>query len=270
LRVFIPVSLAGFLVWFFGENLLFARLFSYFQRPTGFQELLRANAAHYFLQITNVAVSSGALILFLNRRKGVALGAAGLTLMFQGLLDFALLAAMSLVAMYLGLNSPLRVMAPYAAVVLAAGLTIALGFRWWKPTWRPMRWLYERPAFSTFHAARLSHYVSLSLIRVPIFLVEGFVLYGELHSFHVQIPLVQAVLFSPVALLVGSLPLAPVGLGTLQLVFVKGLAGFAPESDLLAAALAISFINLVWRVPLGMVSYGSLASPNTVHLSVQT
>jgi uncharacterized membrane protein YbhN (UPF0104 family) len=257
--LFVPVSFAGFLMWFFGETLLFARLFSYFHKPTRFRELLSANAAQYFLQLANVAVASAALIVFLNRRKGVSWSTAGLTLMFQGLLDFALLAALSLLAVCLGLNSPLTLAAPFAAAVLAAGTLVALSLRWWRPKLRAAKWLYELPSLSTFRAARLSHYLRLSLIRVPIFLAEGLVLYGQLRSFHINISFVQATLFSPVALLVGSLPLAPAGLGTTQLVFVKGLARFAPGSDLLAASLAISFISLLWRLPLALVVVRSVA-----------
>jgi uncharacterized membrane protein YbhN (UPF0104 family) len=116
--------------------------------------------------------------------------------------------------------------------------------------------VYERPALNSFRSARPEHYAKLVGIRLAMFVADGLILFGELRSFHVHISLYQGLLFSPVALLVGSLPLAPVGLGTLQFAMVKGLAGFAAPSDLLAAALAISFINLVWRVPLGVLSAG--------------
>jgi uncharacterized membrane protein YbhN (UPF0104 family) len=259
LKVFIPASLAGFLVWFFGENLLFARLFSYFHRRTGFRELLPANAAYYFLQLANLALANGALLLFLNRRKSVPWSAGGFTLLFQGLLDATLLAAMTLAAVLLGLESPLRVIAPYAAVVMFAGLATAGWFLWWRPRSRAARWVYERPALSSFRSARPSHYARLAGIRVAIFVADGFILFAELRSFHVRLSLYQGLLFAPVSLLVGSLPLAPVGLGTLQFVMVRGLSEFAARSDLLAAALAISFINLIWRIPLGLLSVGSVA-----------
>jgi len=254
--LFVGVSLLGFAIWFVGETVLFAPLFSYFHRHTGFRELLPANAAFYFLQVTNLAVASSALLLFLKRHKGVAWSAGGMTLLLHGLLDAILLAAMSLAAIVLGLKSPLRIAAPYAAVVLAAGLAIAGFFLCWRPDAGVARWLYERPALGSFRAARLEHYAKLAALRLPIFAAEGLILYGQLHAFHVHRSMLQTVLFSPVALLIGSLPLAPVGLGTLQLVFVKGLAGCAMRSDLLAAALAISGVKLVWRAALGMTTLG--------------
>lgn len=256
LKFFIPISLAGFLIWFFGENLLYARLFSYFHKRTGFRELLPANAAFFFLQLLNLAVANCALLFFLKRRKHVPWSAGGFTLIFLGLLDVTLLAAMALTAIMLGLNSPLRSIAPYAAVVMLAGVGIAGWFLWCRPRSRAARWVYERPALSSFRSARPAHYAKLVGIRLAMFVADGFILFGELRSFHVHLSLYQGLLFSPIALLVGSLPLAPVGLGTLQFAMVKGLAGFAAPSDLLAAALAISFINLVWRAPLGVLSVG--------------
>lgn len=253
LELFLPVSLGGFLVWFFGESLLFARLFSYFHERTTFREVIPANAAHYFLQLTNVAVASGALLIFLNRRKSVPWTAAGFTLLFQGFLDAILLAVMTLTAVFLGLDSPLRVLAPCAALIFLVGVAIAAYFLCWKePHYGTARWLQEPSALMSFRAARLFHYWNLTLIRAPIFIADGFCLYGELRSFHVRLSLFQALLFSPVSLLVGSLPLAPLGLGTVQVVFVKGLGGFAPSSDLLATAFAISVAGLVWRILLGL------------------
>lgn len=259
LKLFIPVSLAGFLIWFFGENLLYARLFTYFHERTGFRELLPASAAFFFLQLLNLAVANCALLFFLKRRKHVSWSAGGFTLVFLGLLDVTLLAMMALAAIALGLDSPLRVIAPYAAVVMSVGIATAAWFLWWRPVSKWARWIYERPALSSFRSARPLHYARLTGIRLVIFLADGFILFGELRSFHVHISLYQGLLFAPVSLLVGSLPLAPVGLGTLQFAVVKGLAGFAARSDLLAAALAISFINLVWRIPLGMLSVRSMS-----------
>ena len=259
LALFIPISLIGFLVWFFGESLLFSCLFTYFHKRTKFLEIIPANAAYYFLQLINLAVANGALLFFLNRRKGASWSVAGFILLFQGFLDVMLLAAMTLMAILLGLDSPLRMAAPYAAATLLAGLILSACFLRRRPETGFTRWVYERPALRGFRAARLSHYVKLTLIRAPIFLIEGFVLYGELRSFHIRLSLFQTLLFSPVALLVGSLPLAPVGLGTLQLVLVKGLEGFAPRAVLLTAGLAISGANLLWRLPLGLLSADFLA-----------
>ena len=98
LRVFIPACAGSFSIWFIGETFLFASLFSYFHTRTSFREMLPASAAQYFLQLVNTAVAGSALVMFMNRRKGVPWLAGGCTLIFQALLDFEIMAAMALVA----------------------------------------------------------------------------------------------------------------------------------------------------------------------------
>jgi hypothetical protein len=101
LWVFLPASLGSFTVFFGGETLLFACLFSYFHTRITFREMLPANAAQYFLQLVNSAVGGTALVMFMNRRKGVPWLAGGCTLIFQALLDFQIMAAMALIAVML-------------------------------------------------------------------------------------------------------------------------------------------------------------------------
>jgi hypothetical protein len=84
---FVPTTLLSFCIWFFGENLLFTRMFSHFHARTGYTELLPATAAAYFLRLINTLVSDCALILFLHRRKDVPWLAAGVTFLFLGFID---------------------------------------------------------------------------------------------------------------------------------------------------------------------------------------
>jgi uncharacterized membrane protein YbhN (UPF0104 family) len=95
---FVPTTLVSFCIWFFGENLLFTRLFSHFHAQTGYVELLPATGAAYFLRLINALVSDGALILFLHRRKNVPWLAASVTFLFLGFIDgyvFSFLAVVS-------------------------------------------------------------------------------------------------------------------------------------------------------------------------------
>jgi len=259
LWLFIPVSLTGFLIWFVGETLLFSRLFTYFHKPTTFREMIPANAAQYFLQLVNLAVAGGALAFFLHRRKGVPWLAAGCTLLFQGLLDIALLAAMALIGAALVPSSPIRIGVPYAVGALLVLSAIAATFLWWRPTRGFGRWVYERRALISFRSAQPRHYLKLALIRAPIFAAQGFIIYGELRSFHVQVPLAQAFALMPAVLVIGGLPVTPVGLGPLQAVVVSGFSAFGSRSALLATSLAISAINLALRIPLGLGTAGAFA-----------
>jgi len=259
LWMFIPVSLGGFLIWFFSETFLFSRLFSYFHERTTYREMVVPNAAQYFLQLINLAVAGGALAFFLHRRKAVSWLAAGCTLLFQGLLDLAILAAMTLVAAILVPGSPIRIGVPYAAGALLALSAIPVTFLWWRPKRGVGRWIYERPSLISFRSAQPSHYLKLAVIRTPIFVAQGFIIYGQFLSFHIRVPLIEALALTPAVLVIGGMPLTPVGLGTLQAVVVGGFGAFASRSALLAMSLAISAVNLALRIPLGLGSAGAFA-----------
>jgi len=259
LWLFIPASLIGFLIWFVGETILFARLFTYFHKPTSFREMIPANAAQYFLELVNLAVASGALIFFLHRRKGVPWLAGGCTLLFQGLLDIAILAAMALVAAAVVPSSPIRVGVPYAVAALLALAAVAAIFLWWRPERGLGRWIYERPSLISFRLAQPRHYLKLTLIRSPIFALQGFIIYWQLLSFHIQVPLVQAFALMPAVVLIGGLPITPVGVGPFQAIVVGGFSAFGSPAALLATSLAVSGINVVLRLPLGLGAAGAFA-----------
>jgi len=179
--------------------------------------------------------------------------------LFQGLLDIALLAAMALIGAVLVPSSPIRVGVPYAVGALLVLSAIAATFLWWRPTRGLGRWLYERRSLISFRSAQPRHYLKLALIRTPIFAAQGFVIYGQLWSFHVQMPLAHAFALTPAVLAIGGLPVTPVGLGPLQAVVVGGFSAFGSRSSLLAASLAISAINMALRIPLGLGTAGAFA-----------
>jgi uncharacterized membrane protein YbhN (UPF0104 family) len=121
------------------------------------------------------------------------------------------------------------------------------------------RWLYDRPSLSSFRAARLRHYVKLSTIRAGIFVGQAFVLYFGMRAFGVHAPLPQILAFELMVLFFGGLPITPVGLGTLPVVLLTGFHAFANRTDLLAMALSISFMNVLFRVPLVLGSARTFA-----------
>jgi uncharacterized membrane protein YbhN (UPF0104 family) len=260
LWIFVPASLASFLCWFLGETLLFSHLFSYFHRRTRFLELIPANAAQYFLQVINMMVAGGALVLFLHQRKKVPWLAGGCTLLFQSFVDWFVLATMAIVAALLVPSSKVFLGLPVAAGSLVLWFAIASFWMIGNPRLQFGKWVYTRPSMVSFRQARPEHYLKLILIRTPIFGFQGFVLYAQLRSFHVQVPLHQVLAFTPAVLVMGGLPITPVGLGPLQAVLMTGFSAFAAKAQLLTMALSISMMNLIIRIPLGLGSAGAFAS----------
>ena len=259
LWIFIPASAGSFAIWFLGETFLFVTLFSYFHRRTSFREMLPANAAQYFLQLINTAVAGTALVVFMNRRKGVPWLAGGCTLIFQTLLDFQIMAAMALVAAVADPTSLARRFWQVPAVILV----LLLLNTWFWIRGRPAsvlgQWIYDRPSWHCFRIARPSHYLRLIGIRTAIFLAYGVMLYFQTRGFRVNVPPANVFAFLPAVLLFDGLPITPVGLGPVQAILVTGFAAYASRARLLAMALSISFMNIAFQAPLGLGSAGVFA-----------
>lgn len=259
LWLFVPASAGSFAVWFGGETLLFACLFSYFHSRTSFREMLPANAAQYFLQLVNTAVAGTALVMFMNRRKGVPWLAGGCTLIFQALLDFQIMAAMALVAAALEPDSLIRQYWYCPAVLIAALLLNTCFWMRGRPKSRLGQWFYDRPSMQAFRVAKPVHYASLGGIRLAIFLAYGVALYLQIRGFRIQIHPSQVFAVLPAILFFDGLPLTPVGLGPVQAILVTVLHSYASPARLLAMALSISFMSIAFQAPLGLGSAGAFA-----------
>jgi uncharacterized membrane protein YbhN (UPF0104 family) len=259
LWVFLPASLGSFTVFFGGETLLFACLFSYFHTRITFREMLPANAAQYFLQLVNSAVGGTALVMFMNRRKGVPWLAGGCTLIFQALLDFQIMAAMALIAVMLEPGSMIHRYWYLPAAVLVGLLLNTCFWMRGRPRSRLGRWFYDRPSMRAFRIARPGHYARLAGIRVAIFLAYGVMLYFQIRGFRVQVHPSQVFAFLPAMLFFDGFPFTPVGLGPVQALLVTGLQAYAPPARLLAMALSVSFMNIAFQAPLGLGSAGAFA-----------
>jgi uncharacterized membrane protein YbhN (UPF0104 family) len=259
LWMFVPASAGSFLVWFGGETLLFALLFSYFHTRITYREMLPANAAQYFLQLINSALAGTALVLFMNTRKGVPWLSGGCTLIFQALLDFQIMAAMALLAAILYPGSIIHRYWYYPAAVLAPLLLHTWFWMRGRPNWRMGQWYYDRPSMQSFRTAQPAHYFRLGTLRVAIFLAYGVMLYFQVRGFRVKIAPADVFAVLPAVLFFDGLPFTPVGLGPVQAILVTGLQSYASPARLLAMALSISFMTIVFQAPLGLGSAGAIA-----------
>ncbi len=260
LWLFVPSTALAFLVWFLGENFLFARMFSHFHEQTGFMEVLPATAAEYFLQAINSLLANGALLVFLRQRKRVSWLAAVFTMAFFGFLDgllFSLLVALAGLAVP---NSAFARWSPVAGVAFAVFVLIAAWWMWREPVYGFERWLRSRPSLIAFRKANPAIYAELLGIRFVFAVPQGLLLWVSLRAFGLNIPLVQMIATSPAILVSGGAPMTPAGLGPLQAVALYGLGSFAPRTKLMAALLAVSIAQLLYRLPLGLGSAGAVVS----------
>ncbi len=259
LELFITATLASFFIWFLGENLLFARMFTHFHEHTGYRELLPATAAAYFLQAINILVSNAAMVLFLRRRKGVGWLAGGFTISFFGFIDGIVFSSAILAAGFLVPSSPIRDFMPYAGAAFVFFMLVAAWWMWREPSTRFEKWLYSRPSLVSFRKANLEIYAELLTIRTAILVPQGFLFWICMHAFGLHVPLVQVLALSPLIFGVGGLGLTPAGLGFLQAVAVKAFSSLAPEAPVFAMSLSFSVAQLIYRMPLGLGSAHAFA-----------
>jgi uncharacterized membrane protein YbhN (UPF0104 family) len=225
--------------------------------------MLPATVAQYFLQSINHVAGGTALALFMRRYKGVPVLSSGCSLLFLGLVDFLVMAVSGLAAALLVPTSLLAKGWYYPAAASAGIVLFILLWLRGRPSGKILRWAYELPPLASFRSARPSHYVRLMVIRAVVFAGEAFMLYFQLHSFRVHVPLVQVLAFEPAELFLSALPITPAGLGVLQAVLIFGFHAYGSRASLLAMGLGISTMGILLRLPLGMGAAGSFAREAT-------
>jgi hypothetical protein len=254
LRWFILATVGSFLIGLLGENLFFARLFTHFHQRTGYVEMLAGTAAFYFLQTVNVLLADGALMVFLHQRKGVPWIASGFTMAYLGFIDGLLFSLLITIAGIMVPSSPVHEYLLYSAFALIFFCLIAVWWFWRRPKYRLEKWLYNHPSLLAFRQATPAIYGELLLIRFLIIAPQGPLLWACLASFHLNIPIAQVLAQTPVMLAAAAAPIAPAGLGPLQAVAVHCFGRYAPEAQVMAAMLAFSILQLLYRLPLGLGS----------------
>ncbi|HJU28807.1 MAG TPA: hypothetical protein VJ718_06535, partial [Candidatus Binataceae bacterium] len=128
-----------------------------------------------------------------------------------------------------------------------------------KPITRPEKWMYNRPSAKAFREAGLREYLTLGAIRLAMIVAQGFLYYYSIVAFAPKVPLIQTLALTPGIQAASNEPITPQGLGPLQAVIVDGLSKYAPRDRILAAALGISILALLCRLPLGLGAAGTFA-----------
>ncbi|HJU10176.1 MAG TPA: lysylphosphatidylglycerol synthase domain-containing protein, partial [Candidatus Binataceae bacterium] len=151
-------------------------------------------------------------------------------------------------------HSPLHRFLPFAAAAFGLLILIAVWWIWRRRGTRIENWLRARPSLVSFRRANLRIYLELGLIRLGIFIPQGFIFYVCMAAFHTAVPMLTVLAVTPAILAAGGLPFTPVGLGPLQAVAVHEFAHFAPASRILAVFLLFSVFLLLYRLPMGLGS----------------
>jgi len=240
-----PVLAALVMAVYLADCLAIWKTFGWFVAPLGFREVLTVRGATYLLALVNYALGQAAIVYFVKRSRGVPLvrgSAAVLLIMGTNLL---LLLFMTTAGMVLGAET----IAGLRRLMLVgyAGLALYLVLLVWKP-----RFLTKRPLFDVLLTAGVWGYLKAMAVRLPHVLTLVCFSYATLHALGVKVPVLQAVLCTPVVLLVAVLPISVQGLGPTQGAMVFFFARYAPGDSAHREAAVLAASMLAWAIALAV------------------
>jgi hypothetical protein len=220
---------------------------------TGFRQrfslIFLARGASYLLGILNYALGQGALGLYLQRSGVSTIRAAGtmLFLMIVSLGVTLFVAGLGLMAGGYPDASHFDLSPMGYGLLVGVGLYLATiclrpsflrGYQWLAPLWE----------------AGLRGHLGAAAGRLPHVLLLVLTYWGALRLWGIAVPLAQGVAMVPLVLLIGALPITPVGLGTTQAALVLLFSPYVPLPNSEAQAAAVLAFSLIYYF-LGIVAY---------------
>ena len=228
-----------------------SRVITWFNVPVTMREMAPVKAAVYLINIVNYNAGSGAVALWLKRRRGVPFLEAAASVLFINVVDAGVLVAFMAAALP-ALSPPLdRVV----AILVAAAIVVLAGhFLYWRGGFNflVLGRLRAWPIFLSFRLAPFGRYLWLAALRVPFDLLFILNFWLALRAFGIDVPVLKALAYVPVILFISVLPITVSGLGTVQAATIYLFSVYAPEAKLLAFSLVFTVALTGVRALLGL------------------
>ncbi len=209
--------------------------------------VLTARGATYLLGLLNFAVGQSGMGIYLHRAGVAPLRTVG-TLLFLFATQLGALAALTAAGVLLeaggggSLGHSLAGSLPLLAA-LAAAFALYLAVLARRPAW-----LTRREVLGPSFAAGAGGFVRATAARLPqvLLMVGGLWLGGRLWG--LSLPFGHGLVVLSAAVLISALPLAPSGLGTLELALVDLISQYAPGADAAAQRAGVLAFSLVYHL----------------------
>ena len=247
--------------WWLLESRAFAYLFTRFNAPVSWGEARSLRGVTYLATPINWNLGTAAIILHLRRSKGIGAVQSTSSMIFYQTIDLMVLSTLALAGSSALPTSPAIAQIQRAAAIADGFAIIQLAaIMASRPRWAWLQRLREVGIFSTHRQATARDLLILVAVRTCYF--SGFVLYFWLgtHAFQTSVPLLFAMAATPIILVLGSLPITPAGLGTVQAAMLYLFAPFGSEAAILAFALAYPVALICARLPIGLLFVRELAA----------
>lgn len=248
---------------------------SRFSTRVNFRETIIMRGATYMLMLLNYNLAQGGMAFYLKRTHKAAIFKTLGTVFYLTLIDFALILGLGIVtAIFTDITYRGIHLRPF--ILKSGGMFYLLFFLWiffWsfsknlkKRPWEKYRlihWLLHRPLFFSFRESTLKDYFLAFGLRLPTILFVVFSVFLWTSAYYSSLPLTDILIYAPVILIAGSLPITPAGVGTVQALcvefFKNNLQGplieqglFTPEQIILSATLLWGVFNALFKVLFGL------------------
>jgi len=264
--VFFGVMVPNTIFYFCWDTLVLKTAIRWFHGDVPYRDLLPVRAASYVVGFFNTQAGRGTLAAYLWRRLDAPFLALSGTVIFLVLTEYTQLVLWAMLG-FLGFRSEITTgLLPVAGGVAAFWLLFFGYTRLEITPWRIVRWLFaprDWQLFATFRRATASRYMTIVLLRAPMFAVSVCAHYLGARAFGIEIPFGALLTFLPVIFMVAALPITVAHLGTTQAAWVYFFGSYAPAPTLLAFSLAAHLTFSLTRALLGLawlpVAYADLS-----------
>lgn len=252
---FVPFAFLYFTVVFVLECVGLAWLFRRFHGGATFREMMPIRGATYLLGLINYNVGLGGIIYYVHkkRRETPWIEIASSLLLLAGWDTILLVGLASYGLFFAGVGgadaSGLRIL----CLCLLGGLVpyaLVCATRLKGPAWleRLRRWRL----LTAVVRADLRAHAELWALRLPLHLFIVFGHWVALDLYDIRVPFDAALVYIPVIILIGVLPISPHGWGTTQAASLVFFSAYGPEAGVLAYSLMMNLIYLLFQVAVGL------------------
>jgi uncharacterized membrane protein YbhN (UPF0104 family) len=258
------------------DSLCMKKVISDFSHPVTLSDMLIARGVTYLIMVISYPASQAAYAFYLKRKYSIPIFQAIGIFLFIVFIDLMWIITLAFVGSFFQDNIIAGVDIGHTVRIIAL-IAYAAAFVWitfWR-RWieRAFKWnikvgfiekIRHRRAFFMFNTARMRDYIKVVVMRIPIHATIIMFMYVVLKTFNADIPFVKILGNIPVVFLIGTLPITPGGLGTVNAAMVELLspyitspsisAGLVSAKELMfACTLLWMFANYAFKVILGTV-----------------
>lgn len=202
-----------------------AWIVSRFASPISLWEIMEIRFASYLVMILNYGAAQGMLAYLFKRTKGIPIfkgtGLVVLTMIIDLYWTFFIAFIGSfftnLTIQGVNMTSLIRLI----FIASTAGLCVLMALRRLPLRWKIVNWVRSRKIVDTLQCMNLKDLGIAMSLRLPLHLAINTSFYFIAMTYGVRLPLLTVLSRLPIIILIGTIPITPGGLGTIQFATIE-------------------------------------------------